>query len=66
MTLINCRLFRLSTYREHKVMGLPPVRRFGFVQYRSGDHGGRQWNGSLTVGLTTFHLKLRITSTRGP
>ena len=56
---INYPLFRLSTYRDHEVIGLPPVRRLSFVQYRSGDNGGRQWNASLTVGLTTLHLKVR-------
>ena len=62
---INCPLFRLSTYRDHEVTGLPPVRRLSFLQYRSGDNGGRQWNGSLTIGLTTFHLKLRFTDGGG-
>ena len=56
---INCRKFRLSTYKEHKVMGLPPMRELRFTQYQSGDNGGRQQNYAMKVGLTTWHLKWR-------
>jgi len=56
---LNCRKFRLSTYREHEVMGVPPKREIRCVTYKSGDHGGRQTNYSLKIGLTTFHLKWR-------
>lgn len=56
---INTDRFRLSTYSDHEVTGVPPKRRLSFVSYVSGDNGGRQWNGSLTIGLTTFHLKVR-------
>lgn len=56
---LNCKRFRLTTYQDHKVTGIPPKREIAFVTYRSADNGGRQMNYSLKLGLTTWHLKLR-------
>lgn len=56
---INCKRFRVSTYREHKVTGSAPVRECRFITYRSADHGGKQMNYSLKLGLTTWHFKWR-------
>ena len=55
----NCKWFRLSSYQEHKVTGLPPLREVTFVRYTSGDNGGTQRNYALKLGLTTWHLKVR-------
>ena len=56
---LNCSKLRLTTYKEHKVTGLPPVRELRFTRYQSGDNGGRQQNYSMKIGLTTWHLKWR-------
>jgi len=63
MDIVNCSKFRLSVYQDHKVTGLPPTRELRYTHYLSGDGGGRQWNHSLKVGLTTCHLKWRSNST---
>jgi len=57
---LNCRKFRLSVYREHKVTGLPPERELRYTSYLSGDGGGDQLNYALKIGLTTWHLKWRV------
>ena len=59
MDIVNCSKFRLSVYQDHKVTGLPPTRELRYTHYLSGDGGGRQWNHSLKVGLTTCHFKWR-------
>ena len=59
MDIVNCSKFRVSVYQEHKVTGLPPTRELRYTHYLSGDGGGRQWNHSLKIGLTTCHLKWR-------
>ena len=59
MDIINCNRFRLSTYREHKVTGHIPKREVRYTYYRSGDNGGKQFNHSIKVWLTTWHFKWR-------
>jgi len=56
---INFKKFRLSSYQEHKVTGMPPIRAVAFASYMSSDHGSSQCNFSLKVGLTTWHFKWR-------
>ena len=60
----NCKRFRLSTYKEHKVTGLPPKREFRYTSFRSGDNNGVQLNHALKIGLTTLFLKWRVMLTK--
>lgn len=66
MDIVNCRMFRLSAYREHKTTGEPPKREFRYTAYRSGDNGGKQSNHAIKVWLTTWHLKLRYNAPHKP
>ena len=61
---INCKRFRLSTYQDHKVTGLPKRHQLYALWYRSGDNGGRQYNFVLRVLLTSIHFKYRAKAGR--
>lgn len=56
----SCKKFRVSTYKEHTVIGDRPKREFRYIRFRSNDNGGVQLNHVLKIGLTTMFLKWRV------